>query len=108
MITRKATENLKREVGRTLQNTNICGDFKKGMCTRTTCKHRHVKFNTSPLECPICRDKIVMDTFGALTCGHILCLECASKLLKDDDTYNEDIIIECPMCRGKRKYKKLM
>lgn len=65
MMTGKATENLKREVGRTLQNTDICGDFKTNICTRTNCNRRHIKLDgRQSLECPICRDQIVMNSFG--------------------------------------------
>ena len=108
MMTGKATENLKKEVGRTLQNTNICGDFKKGICIRENCNRRHVKVdNMQPLECPICRDQIVTSSFGAVICRHILCYECALKCLnaKLDE---EQLTVYCPMCRIKGKYKKLM
>lgn len=107
-MTGKATENLKREVGRTLQNTDICGDLKKNSCTRTNCNRRHVKLDSiQPLECPICRNKIVMNSFGAVTCGHILCYNCALKCLKDAIDSKQSITIYCPMCRCEGGYKKL-
>ncbi|XP_024882549.1 uncharacterized protein LOC112461518, partial [Temnothorax curvispinosus] len=61
--TGKATEYLKQEVGRTLQNPNICKDFKNDNCNRDNCNLRHVNSNRS-LECPICCEEVKRDTFG--------------------------------------------
>jgi len=102
----KATENLKREVGRTLQNTNICGDFKKNVCKRSICHRRHIKLDGKPLECPICREQIVIKSFGAALCGHMFCYNCALRCLDND--INGEIAVRCPMCRSKCVYKKFM
>lgn len=45
------------------------------------------------------------NSFGAITCGHMVCYSCA---LKCSDTDEEQfIIITCPICRSKGKYKEL-
>lgn len=98
-ITGKATENLKREVGRTLQNTDICNDFKKNICQRIKCKLRHIRLDTQPLQCPICRGQIILlhnsyiilckdsiESFGAAICGHILCYNCALRCISRHST----------------------
>lgn len=104
MITGKPTDNLKREVGRTLQSVNVCGDLKKNTCKRTNCNRRHIH-NTLPLECPICREIIVMESFGAgIWCGHIFCYNCALHLINNND---EEMIVQCPICRIHVKYKQL-
>jgi len=99
-ITGNATENLKREIGRTLQSVNICGDFKNNLCKRAICNRRHITLDTQPLECPICREIIVTKTFGAAFCGHIFCHNCLLRLI----SYDEEI--KCPMCRRFVTYKK--
>ncbi|XP_011705593.1 PREDICTED: uncharacterized protein LOC105460802 [Wasmannia auropunctata] len=106
--TGKPTDNLKREVGRTLQSTNICGDFKKNVCKRTKCKRRHVKLDDiEPLECPVCRDEMIIENFGAGYCGHIFCMKCAFRLL-NDEVESGKIKVNCPICRQETIYKKLM
>jgi hypothetical protein len=107
MMTGKATETLKREVRRTLQNTNICGDFKNNVCKRTSCNRRHVKLDTQPLECPICCEQIDTESFGAALCGHMFCYNCVTCI---DGYVNREglITVQCPMCRTQSIYKKLM
>lgn len=109
LMTGKATENLKREVGRTLQNTDICGDFKNDMCIRRNCDRRHVKLDDrQPLECLICREQITIKSFGAATCGHMFCYNCALKCLNNDVDKGNSIKLQCPMCRSQGGYKNLM
>ncbi|XP_011859953.1 PREDICTED: uncharacterized protein LOC105557345 [Vollenhovia emeryi] len=104
--TGKPTEHLKREVARTLQNTNICGDFKTSVCNRTKCKRRHIKLdNSEPLECPICTKAIIIENFGAGDCGHIFCCKCASRIVNET---NDEMKVQCPICRFTGEYKKLM
>jgi len=102
--TGKETEQLKREVGRTLQSSNICGDFKKGVCRRQKCRLRHIK-NDASLECPICRDEITVERFGAGDCGHVFCWSCARRCL--NDTQEHGIEVKCPICRHTLPYNKL-
>lgn len=106
-MTGKATENLKREVGRTLQNTDICGDLKKNVCKRENCNRRHVK-PLERLQCFICTYQISTDTFGAVSCGHILCYNCALRILSDTVNTDNSLKICCPQCKCIGKYKKLM
>lgn len=103
--TGKETENLKREVGRTLQSSSICGDFKNGICTRTKCRLRHVKLNDIALQCPICSENMIVERFGAGDCGHVFCLICALRC--SNDTNKQYIEIMCPICRRILPYKKL-
>lgn len=107
-ITGKATENLKREVGRTLQNVDICNDFKKNICHRVKCNFRHIKLDDmEPLQCPICREQIIIESFGAAICGHIFCYNCALKCISRN--INEETIkVDCPMCRSENVYKKFI
>lgn len=104
-VTGKATDNLKREVGRTLQSVNICGDFKKNLCKRAICNRRHICHDVQPLECPICQERIVTKTFGAATCGHIFCYNCALQFISPDE---EGINIKCRICGLHVKYKKFI
>lgn len=105
----KATERLKREIGRTLQESYICGDFKSGTCERQNCNRRHI--NTDPLECRICHEQINIDNLGASVCGHMLCYTCALKCIPEvyeieGGNENDLIKIKCPMCRTVNEYKK--
>lgn len=109
----KATEHLKQEVGRTLQESNICGDFKRGSCTREDCNRRHIS-TANTMECTICRFDIEEDNLGAASCGHVLCYNCALRQAELPDVYevredNEnDMIIKCPFCMRNKHYKKLI
>ncbi|XP_024869960.1 zinc finger CCCH domain-containing protein 10-like [Temnothorax curvispinosus] len=109
IMTGKTTENLKKEVGRTLQNTNICGDFKNNVCKRSICNRRHVKLDDlQPLECPICRDTITLKSIGVPLCGHMFCYNCGLKCLSSNTVKGGSIVVYCPMCRSEQPYKKLM
>lgn len=109
--TGKATEYLKREVGRTLQNSNICKDFKNGNCNRDNCYLRHLHFNNRTLDCSICCEQIEYSTFGTCTCGHMICSTCALKCTYSTYGEPEDdelITVKCPMCRSIVHYKQLL
>lgn len=109
-MTGKATENLKKEIGRTLQNSDICGDFKKNICKRTKCYRRHIKSDDSmqDLECPICRDEIMSEFLGAALCGHIFCYKCALRCLNNNENETGLINLYCPLCNSNSMYKRLM
>lgn len=104
------TKNLKREVGRTLQNKNICNDYKTSVCNRANCKRRHIKLDDikTSLTCVICTLKITVNNFGAAECGHIFCYDCALQMLSDDTKNVEIIKVKCPICRFKANYIKLV
>lgn len=102
--TGKESEHLKREVGRTLQSSSICGDYKNGDCTQTKCRLRHVKFNAC-LQCPIRRENITVESLGAGECGHMFCLIWALRC--SNDTNKQFIEITCPICRRTIPYIKL-
>ncbi|XP_024894113.1 uncharacterized protein LOC112468927 [Temnothorax curvispinosus] len=104
--TGKETEQLKREVGRTLQNSSICGKFKNGDCTLPKCRLRHVKYDVAPLECTICTEIINVEHLGAGDCGHIFCANCAMRCLINDE-YENFVETRCPICRKSVPYKKL-
>ena len=103
--TRNFTENLKKEVGRTLQSKNICHDYKISSCNRDKCERRHIKFDDiKPLKCSICITNITINNFGATECGHVFCYKCALQLL-DDYAVNVEIIkVKCPICRFTADY----
>ncbi|KAM0736149.1 hypothetical protein ACS0PU_010110 [Formica fusca] len=102
------TEHLKREVGRTLQNKNICSDFKTSVCNRTKCKLHYIKLDDSEsLQCPICTKTMTTEKFGTGECGHIFCYDCALRMLSDM-VHAEIIKVHCPICRSTTEYKKLM
>ncbi|KAL0108683.1 hypothetical protein PUN28_015279 [Cardiocondyla obscurior] len=93
--TGKASDRMRTEVGRTLQNTNICGDYKSGRCQRENCNRRHIA-HTEKMECIICCQEVSRDTFGAGRCKHVYCYTCALKCA--DYIQTEDILtIECPI-----------
>lgn len=103
--TGKVTENLKREIGRTLQMSYICGDFKNGVCNRQKCKLRHVKFeDIKPMQCPICNENMTFQLLGAAYCGHLLCVSCAVRCLANENVME----IKCPICRHLGPYVKLL
>ncbi|KAL0117652.1 hypothetical protein PUN28_008804 [Cardiocondyla obscurior] len=99
------TNQLRYEVGRTLQNTNICGDYKTGQCSRENCQRRHIA-HRDVLECVVCCDTIVRDTFGAANCGHIFCNTCALKC--EGPSQNNNILtVVCPVCQSVGGYEQL-
>ncbi|KAL0114876.1 hypothetical protein PUN28_011910 [Cardiocondyla obscurior] len=105
----EANEQLKRKVGRTLQNTNICGDYKTGVCEREVCDRRHIKKkDVKPLECPICAKKITVQTFGATECGNMVCLDCSLKGLENREIDEDRIMVLCPKCKKISEYKRFM
>lgn len=101
------TEHIKREVGRSIQHFNICGDFKIKTCNRLKCKLRHIKLeDLKPMTCIICTENIIVENFGAGDCGHIFCYNCALRSL-----YNEagqQMKIQCAVCKCVNEYKKTM
>jgi len=102
-----ATENLKSEIGRTLQNKNICRNFKNNACKQTKCKLRHVNVENKSLECRICKKTIIKEIFGTGEWGHIFCYDCA--LYRLQDRVNSDIKeVYCVICRSITTYIKLM
>lgn len=107
--TGKPTKNLKREVGRTLQNKNICNDYKTSVCNRANCK-RHIKLDDikTSMTCVICILKITVNNFGAAECGHIFCYDCALQMLSDDTKKCRNNKSKSPICRFKANYIKLM
>lgn len=109
LTTGEATEHMKREVGRTLQTTNICGDFKPSVCKRASCNRRHIKIDDiHPLECPICCQEITVQSFGAAYCGHMFCYNCALRCLDNRIDNQSSITVNCPICRSPSSYKKFM
>lgn len=100
------TEYMKREIGRTLQISNICGDFKYNTCNRTKCKLRHINWeSTMSMACIICTNNLNVENIGAGNCGHLLCHNCALWSLYNED--RQQIEIRCPVCRSICEYNKL-
>ncbi|XP_070529970.1 zinc finger CCCH domain-containing protein 10-like [Cardiocondyla obscurior] len=100
-----SSAKLRYEVGRTLQNSIICGDYKAGRCNRTDCQRRHIGHDEK-LECIVCCGEIVLDTFGASSCGHVYCYTCALKCQGPPRPYTM-LTVVCPVCRSVPSYEQL-
>lgn len=57
-------------------------------------KTKKEKIIYTQFECPICTDTVDKGISGK--CGHVLCIECYNKLLK-----NTRVLATCPLCRKK-------
>lgn len=106
--TGRLTENMQREVSRSLQDPSLCGDYKNGNCKRNKCKLKHVKFNDTPFECCVCRDDMTVQNFGAADCGHMFCFNYALRCIHDRcNDLGLTINVTCPLCRQTQPYRKL-